>query len=522
MSTTDAASAQGPIILTFDVGTQSARVVLVDQQGNILDKVKKAYDQPYYSLHSNWAEQDPEKYWNTMCAASLELRDKCPALWNRIIAVTCTCIRGTAVCMNEKGQPIRDAILWLDKRRTHNLPPLSTTTAAMFKMANLTETIHTLRTHMYCNWLAINEADTWARTRKYGLLSTYFNVKFTGVLKDSSANMCGIVPYDTKKRRWYPKYDFHRELYLIDDSQLVDLVKPGTILGSITAEASRDTGVPEGLPFIVTGSDKMAETLGLSCTTSDTAAISLGTLSSVQVPSKRFFTMQMVLPPFPSLTGDYLNEVQTYRGFWLISWFKQQFAQKEMEEAEQLGCSAEELLNRYLKDIPAGSNGLIMQPTLTPDAVTPHARGVFLGLTDMHTRMHFYRAIIEGIGFTLYDGLKSLEKAGHTTVRRVFAAGGGSNSPEICQIIADMLGVPVYRIQTDEASGLGSSLLAFVTMGTYKTVEEALANMVHEKDHFNPDPKTHAVYQKLYDDVYCKLFPKLVKFYINIDHIVNT
>ena len=522
MSAPDAAAAQAPLILTFDVGTQSARVVLVDPDGCVLDKVKKAYETPYYSLHSNWAEQDPEVYWRTMCQAAKELCSKRPDLWPRIIAVTCTCIRGTAVCMDRYGRPIRDAIVWLDKRRTHNLPPLTKKTAAMFKVARLTEVIHTLRTHMYCNWLAINEPETWARTEKYALLSTYFNVKFTGILKDSSANMCGILPYDTKNHTWYPKRDFHRELYLVEDRQLIPLVRPGTVLGTITGQAAAETGVPEGLPYIVTGSDKMAETLGLSCTENTTAAISLGTLCSIQIPSKRFFNMQVILPPFPSLTGEYLNEVQTYRGFWLVSWFKQEFAQREMDEAERLGCLAEDLLDRHLAEIPPGCDGLMLQPTLTADALTPHSRGVFLGLVDKHTRYHFYRAIVEGIGFTLYAGLKSLEKAGRTTVKTVFIAGGGSNSPEICQIMSDVLGLPVCRIQTDEASGLGSSLLGFVTMGVYKNVPEALAHMVHEKDRFEPNEKNHALYERLFSEVYCKVFPKLVKLYVNIDHIVNT
>ena len=519
MTTAEAATLPNPLVLTFDVGTQSGRVVLVDKEGNIVDKVKKSYAHPYYSQHPNWAEQNPDNYWQILCQAARELKQRQMGLWDQIIAVTCTCIRGSAVCMDKDGNPIRDAILWLDKREVENMPPMSAKTRALFKIAGLTETISILRNHMYCNWLAVNEPDIWDRTEKYGLLSTYFNVKFTGVLKDSTANMCGILPYDTKNHRWYPKSDFHRELYTVRDSQLFELVKPGTVIGTITRQAALETGLTEGLPFIVTGSDKMCETLGMSCTKNDTAAISLGTLSSIQVPSQRFFTMQTVLPPFPSLLGDYLNEIQTYRGFWMVSWFKEQFAQQEIEEAKQIGCCAEELLDAHLKDIPAGCDGLIMQPTLTPDAVTPHARGVFMGLTDVHTRMHFFRAIIEGIGFTLYDGLKALEKAGHTTVKKAFIAGGGSRSPDICQIAADILGIPVLQIQTEEASGLGSSLMAFVTMGVFPDVDAAIRSMVHEKTRFKPNLETHAFYDKMYTAVYSKIFHKLVKLYRNIDDL---
>ena len=513
------AQLDSPLILTFDVGTQSARALLVDRKGTIVDKVKKVYPEPYYSKNPNWAEQDPKAYWDIMCSASQELKARHPALWERILAVTCTCIRGSAVCFDENHEPVRDVILWLDKRKAENMPPMSLKVRTLFKAAGLTETINILRTGMYCNWLAMNESKNWVHTKTYGLLSLYFNLKFTGILKDSTANMCGILPYDTKNRCWYPASDIHRELYMVRDDQLFPLVAPGTVLGPVTAQAALETGINPGTPFIVTGSDKMCETLGLSCTTSDTAAISLGTLSSIQVPSKRFFTMQTVLPPFPSLTGDYLNEIQTYRGFWLVSWFKDQFGQQEIAEAEKRGVHAERLLDDQLQLIPPGCDGLIMQPTLTPDAVTPHARGVFLGLTEVHTRMHFYRAIVEGISFILYDGLKALEKAGKTEVMRAFIAGGGSNSPAICQIVADVSGLPIYRIQTDEACGLGSSVLAFVALGVYGSIDEALKAMVHEKDHFDPDPETHQLYKRMYYEVYCKIFKKMVKLYRNIDNI---
>lgn len=512
-------SVSNPLVLTFDIGTQSARVLLVDKDGNVLDKEKSIYKEPYYSLHPNWAERDPENYWKHMCHCSQELKKRHEDDWDSIIAVTCTCIRATPVCLDKDGKPVRDAILWLDKRKAENLPPLTPKSRAIFKVAGQTEAVEIIRANMYSNWLAINEPETWEKTEYYGLLSTFFNVKFTGVIKDSTANMCGIVPYDTKKKKWIPAKDYRRELYMVDDSQLFELVEPGTEIGTITEEAANETGAPLGIPYIVTGSDKMCETFGLSVTKEDMAAISLGTLSGIQVPSKKFFTLQLVVPPFPSLTGSYLNEMQTYRGYWLVSWFLKEFGHKEIREAKEQGTIPEALLDAQLDTVPAGCEGLLMQPTLTPDAVTRHARGTFTGLTDAHTKIHFYRAIIEGITFTLYDGLKSIEKRGHKKVNKIFIAGGGSNSPQVCQITADIMGLPVYRIQTDEACGLGSSILAFVSLGIYKDEDEAMEKMVHIKDCFEPDEKTHELYDRIYKDVYVKIFRRMSKVYRNIDRI---
>ena len=186
-----------------------------------------------------------------------------------------------------------------------------------------------------------------------------------------------------------------------------------------------------------------------------------------------------------------------------------------------MGCSAEELLNKRLREIPAGCHGLILQPTFTPDPITPHAKGSVIGFSDIHTRIHLYRAIIEGIGFSLMDGLSVIEKTGKLKVKKIFLAGGGSNSSEICQITANMMGLPVYRIQTHEACGLGSSIVAFVSMGIYKNNDEALKKMVRIRDEFLPDEKEHRICSRLYSEVYCKIFDNLVHLYENLNDIIG-
>ena len=333
--------------------------------------------------------------------------------------------------------------------------------------------------------------------------------------------MVGVLPYDAKTRKWLDRKNVLRPIYLMEDEKLIDLVNPGEIIGSITKQASKITKIPEGIPYIVTGSDKMCETFGLSCDDESCAAISLGTLATVQVPSKRYFNLKSALPPYNSLTGNYLSEMQTFRGYWLVSWFKKEFATKEVEEAKILGCSAEELLNKRLREIPAGCNGLILQPTFTPDAITPHAKGAVIGFSDIHTRIHLYRAVIEGIGFSLMEGLNLIEKTGKIKVKKIFVAGGGSNSSEICQITANMMGLPVYRIQTYEACGLGSSIVAFVSMGIYKSNNEALKNMVRIRDEFIPNEKEHQIYLRLYSEVYCNIFNNLVHLYKNLNDIIG-
>ena len=127
-----------------------------------------------------------------------------------------------------------------------------------------------------------------------------------------------------------------------------------------------------------------------------------------------------------------------------MNWFVQQFGQNESIEAQIEKVAPEEVLNEKLMDIPPGSDGLILQPYWGPGLSRPLAKGAVIGFFDVHTKYHFYRAIIEGIGFALKEGLESIEKRSHKKIKYLTIAGGGSRSDAICQITADLFNLPVY------------------------------------------------------------------------------
>ncbi len=503
-----------PIVLTFDIGTQSLRAELIDDSGNILYKKQFKYDQPYFSLNPGWAEQHGEFYWDNICKVSRELKDEAGDLWNDIQAVSLATIRDTEVCLDKDGNPIRPVLIWMDKRDASVEQPFTKTQHTLFKLAGM----ENLTNHMYnvahCNWIREHEPENWEKTYKFMQLSGYFNFCFTGKMIDCTANIIGHLPYDSKNSKWVDKKNLLYKLFPIPKEKLCELVYPGDTLGYITEKASEETGIPAGLPLIATGSDKGCETIGLGCTTAEKAAISFGTTATIQYTSEKYVEPQRFVPPFvAAYKGRYNPEFEVYRGYWLISWFKKEFAAKEVREAEEKGLIAEELLNERLKEIPPGCEGLVFQPYFTPGVTTPNARGSVIGFTDVHTRIHIYRAIIEGINFALYEGMHSLEKRMGTKTKGIYVAGGGSRSAEICQITADMFGIPVYRSQTHEATGIGSALIAFTGIGRFKTIDEAIENMVQIKDTFIPDKKAHKTYEKIYNDIFCKIFNKLKPLY---------
>ena len=204
----------------------------------------------------------------------------------------------------------------------------------------------------------------------------------------------------------------------------------------------------------------------------------------------------------------------------MLSWFKKEFAEKEVVQAKKEGVSAEELLNRRLEEIPPGCEGLLFQPYFTPNITMPAARGAIIGFSDVHTRIHIYRAIIEGINFALMDGMRLLEKRAGHAFSEIRIGGGGSQSDRICQITADMFGIPVVRTQTYEVAGIGCALTAFVGLGAFKDYREAVEAMVRTIDVFEPDPKQQQIYEKLYRDVFKKIYGRLEDLYGEIGKIV--
>ncbi len=499
-----------PLVLTFDIGTQSARCLLVNETGGFEDKAQQVYETPYFSKQPGWAEQTPDFYFDAIAALSKTLLARNRDKLDRIVAVSLTCIRDTVLCLDEENRPLRDIILWLDERCADDkgqIPPLK---AALFSLVGMGEAVKILYRATAANWLMQNEPETWDKTAKYVMLPAYLHYKLTGKLVDSVANMIGHVPFDYKNRRWMGEKELSRCVCDVPKEKLCDLVPSGETIGPITKEASEKTGIPAGIPLIAAGSDKGCETLGLSVVHPDRAAVSFGTTATLQMAVKDYFEPQPFMPAYPAVPNDLYNpEFEVFRGFWMLSWFIREFGAADKREAEKCGISPEQYLDEQIKDIEPGSGGLLLQPFWTPGITNPNARGAIVGFADYHTRYHLYRAIIEGILLELYHGLSTMEKRSKQKVRVLYAGGGGARSDVVCQIAADLFGLPVSRIQTHEASAIGAAMVAFVAKGVFADYDDAIAHMVQPKDTFAPRQEEHERYMDCYEKIYSRLPARL-------------
>jgi sugar (pentulose or hexulose) kinase len=413
--------------------------------------------------------------------------------------------------------------LWLDQRMAKGEDPVPLTDSLMFQAVGMKETIEIIRRRSKANWIRENEKEIWDKTYKVLLLSGYLTYKLTGRFVDSTANQIGHIPFNYKRKSWPLSFKTYRYgMFGIDRNKLPDLIGSGEIIGNLTDKASEETGIGREIPLIACGSDKGCETLGTGCIDESSVSLSFGTTATAQTTSKKCLEPLRFFPSYPSVIKDLFNpEIQIVRGYWMISWFKKEFAQREMKIASMRNISPEEILNETLASVPPGCQGLILQPYWGAAHKMPEAKGSIIGFGDIHTRAHIYRAIIEGIGFALLEGVESIEKKTKVKVDKVMVSGGGSQSDYICQITADMFGRTVYKERTYETSGLGAAINGFVALGYYKSYEDAVTNMVHYVKKFIPDEHNHKIYSALYKRVYKNIYKNLSGLYKEIQAITG-
>ena len=510
-------------LLAIDNGTQSVRALLFDLQGNLLGKGKVEL-QAYYSQQPGWAEQDPEYYWQNLGEACRRLWQQVDIDKARIKGVALTTQRGTVINVDAQGLPLRPAMLWLDQRRAEVRGKIKGPWGWLFKLIGQEAAVDYFRAQAEVNWIAQQQPEIWARTHKLLLLSGFLTHRLTGQFVDSVACCVAYLPFDYKRLKWAAPRDWKWQAMPVGRPQLPELRKPGELLGHITAAASRLTGIPEGLPLIAAGADKACEVLGAGGLEPGTACLSYGTTATINTTRTTYLETVPLIPPYPAAIPDHYNtEVMIYRGFWMVSWFKQEFGLREMQRAAELGVEPEALFDELVNSVPAGSMGLMLQPYWSPGIREPglEAKGSIIGFGDVHTRAHLYRAILEGLAYALRQGKERIEKRSGTKVTRLRVSGGGSQSDAAMQLTADIFGLPAERPHTFETSGLGAAIDCALGLGLHPDFPTAIAAMTRVGAVFAPQPEAQRIYERLYREVYQRMYHQLKPLYLRIRAITG-
>jgi sugar (pentulose or hexulose) kinase len=503
------------VILAIDNGTQSARALLFDLRGQLVAKSRVPIE-PYFSERPGWAEQDPNYFWEAVCRACQQLWTLSDIPKTAIRGVALTTQRATVVNLDRDGQPLRPAIIWLDQRRTEGLKPVGGWWGLAFRLGRVTETVAYLQAEAEANWIHAHQPDIWARTHKYLLLSGYLTYRLTGRMADSVGCQVGYIPFDYKRLRWASPRDWKWQALAVEREQLPELVPPAGLLGEITPGAAAATGIPAGLPLIAAAADKACEVIGSGCLEPYIGCLSYGTTATINTTHRRYIEVIPLIPPYPAaVPRAYSLEIQIYRGYWMVKWFKDQFGHQEIRMAEEQGIEPEVLFDALVTQVPPGSEGLVLQPYWSPGIRVPgpEAKGAIIGFRDSHTRAHVYRAILEGLAYALREGKERTERRSGVPITELRVSGGGSQSDAAMQLTADIFNLPTARPHTYETSGLGAAMDAAVGLGLHPDFDTAIREMTHIGRVFEPDPATHTIYEELYTGVYKRMYHRLQPLY---------
>jgi sugar (pentulose or hexulose) kinase len=512
-----------PYLLSIDNGTQSVRVLVFDRLGNEI-ACSKVEIEPYFSQHPGWAEQHADYYWQRLCEAFSRLWQGGKVQPEQVAGLSLTTQRYTMINLDDQFRPLRPAIVWMDQRQARVEKPVGGLWGVLIRTLGLSALIRDLRAKARDNWLEQYEPEVWDKTRYYVNLSAWLTWSLTGEMKDSTGSIVGYLPYDYRRQQWAKSSDLKWKLLNCTRDMMPELVKPGELIGRVTAKAAELTGLPQGLPMIAAASDKACEVLGSGSLNSHIACLSYGTTATINTTTERYTEVIPFIPPYSAaVPGHYNTEIMIYRGFWMVSWFKEELAHNEQRLAAERGVEPEALFDELVNQVPPGSMGLMMQPYWSPGVRQPgpEGKGALIGFGDVHKRAHIYRAILEGLAYELRMGKERIEKRTGKALTRLRVSGGGSRSDAAMQLTADIFGMPAERPHTSETSGLGAAINCAVGLGVYPDYRSAVEAMTRVGDVFEPDPAAVRLYQRLYSEVYLKMYRRLKPLYQSIRDITG-
>jgi sugar (pentulose or hexulose) kinase len=464
------------------------------------------------SLHSSAHgryEQDPEDWWRSACDALRELFQQVDP--NAVAALSISNQRETFAPLARDGRPVRPAIVWLDQRCTEEVAWLADRVGSE-RIHRITGKPPDIAPVAYrVAWMLRHESELFRRTTMFADVHAYLVWRLTGSFRTSWASADPLGLFDMERRTWSPEVLGALDL---SPERLPDVLRPGTVIGAVSALAADATSLRAGTPVVAGGGDGQAAGLGVDALGAERGYLNLGTAVVGGIYSSEY-RIGRAWRTMGSCSGDgYYFETSLRAGTFLIDWFAQLVCQSSTDSRALL-----RELEAEAATVPVGSNGLLALPywgaVMTP-YWDPLARGCWIGLSGSHRRGHLYRSLLEGIALeqALVTGM--IEDATDAPVREFTAIGGGAASDLWCQIMADATGRSIRRSRTVEASSLGAAICAAVGAGFYANAVDAAAVMcaaaVRETQ---PSSENRGLYADLLG-IYRELYPILRDTFVKL------
>jgi xylulokinase len=503
------------LVIGLDSSTTACKVIVVDLRGSVVSCGRA--DLPIEKPRASWHEQPADSWWESACRALREATSGVDR--ERIAGMAIAAQRETFVLTDECGQPLANALLWVDERCRDLLPEIDRKydRESIHRESGKPLSANLSLGKLY--WLRQKQPDLFRRGSRILDVHGFLAHRLTGRFATSwgCADPTGL--FDMERKTW--NVPLIRAIGLHED-QLPEPHPPTALVGEVSTEAAVESGLPPGLPLIAGIGDGQAAGLGACAVSPAESYLNLGTAIVSGTFSERYLVDSAFRTMTGGIPGTYVLETVLLGGTYTVSWFIENFSGlARPSPADER--APEDVLEAAAAEIPPGADGLVLVPYWN-SAMNPYwdaaASGIVVGWRGIHRAAHFYRAILEGIAFEQRLHTLGVESALGQEVDRYVAVGGGANSPLWCQIIADVTGKSVFRATTSEAAALGAAILAAAGTGLHPDVRTAARAMTGlDSRGFIPVPERRAFYERLYRDVYRFLFPSLQEYLDALDDL---
>jgi len=506
-------------IVAHDTGTGGDKAVIADLQGRIIH----SHYQPY-SMHypkPEWAEQDPEELWSTVAATTRSVLQESGIDPGAVLGVGVSAQMFNMLPVDDAGRPLMRMVSWLDLRSVaqadrllkSDLPPL------LYRNTGNIPTAKDVIPKIL--WLRDERPDLWRRTARLLDCKEYILFRLTGTFATDHHGASSYFLLDLHTRQWS---EAACQALGIPLEMLPPAFPCTAIIGEVTDQAARETGLKAGTPVVACAGDVAVAQSGAGASAPGKAHLCIGTATWVGVSTGRFTNDPM--RPFWALSHidpeKWIIAGEMETGGGALMWFRDAFCQWEEQQAASQGVSTYAYLSQMAGSVAPGSDRLLFAPWLSGErapVLDHYARGAFVGLAMSHTKAHLARAIFEGVAFHLRWIIESLEAVG-LRIEVANAIGGGCSSSVWTQIISDVTGRRLNIVEhPQEAGAIGAALAVAVGMGVYPNME-AVDDLISIAHTVEPDERLAPRYEGLYRE-YRELYEALAPLYQRLHRLAG-
>lgn len=506
-----------PYILAHDTGTGGDKAVLIDLNGKVIHSAYQPYGLSY--PRPDWVEQNPDELWQAVAATSKQVIHESGVDPAQILGVGISAQMFNTLPVDEHIRPLTPMLSWLDVRSVSQADRLmqGDIPARLFEYTGNIPTAKDVIPKIL--WLKEERPEVWARTAYLFDCKEYLLYKLTGKVATDWVGASAYFLFDPYRKTWSEPAC---RLLGIDPAKLPPAYPCTQVIGEVTEEAARLTGLLPGTPVVNGAGDVSAAQSGAGANRTGKAHLCIGTATWVGIsadtfrndPEKPFWGLSHIHPQKWVIAG----EMETGGG--ALMWFRDTLCLEEARQATAQGLSSYAWINDMAAAVPPGSDKLFFLPWLSGErapVLDHYARGGFVGLSMGHTKGHFARAVMEGVGYHIRWICESLQRLGFE-FEAINAIGGGCKSQIWPQIISDISGHPLHIVEHPlEAGAMAIAFTVAVGLGVYSSMDE-VDDLIGIRQVVEPDPTYRRRYDELYQQ-YRALYTALAPLYRRLHEI---